>query len=1125
MDADESTPSSAERNPVQWRIGGFDLFVDLRTVRQGRPDPVDGIVRGVSGRGWVRVPGAQPTVLEPSPKGRRFVHAVEVVDQVEHPDTEVAVADAQAVRPGAAIGETVTVAFDADAAQLRGIIAEGGSVTGWLRTDPPTSLVAVEFSDLAVDVAHHVVVDGSVTYPIAGLLPPPLQITIAGFTLVISRFAIFPVRGFRADASVILPSGVTDAASCGPAVIELGSIALSPTGDYFFDEPDRGFGPWLLGDTGMVIGGTGFTLDLSLTASAPGWPPPWRGLVLVDGTATGEQHVPEPCNSGYLRGTYAFHHATIDATGLAGLLELTAPVSFTALNPFGQPFTFSSGQLTVQSSAIASGGFDNGRTDLLPTAVRGKNGTHTVSLDLTAVSVQPDYSLSGVLDAGGTALSWGELTHPGEEVLVWTAAAGLAYLYLPGGSVTSYSPVSSGSFVNPPVNSAPGSTLPALAAGAVSGVTLCNFTDLLLHTPDRPGGASVPFALGPAYGWLRIGVTGVDGELRRFSAPLREPLGDPAGTGYVGVDSFSATLFQQDRLNLLADLVTSAAFDSHFSGSISIPDPVDIGQLPFAEMKITSTACLVGGDVVLPPGGIPLPRWGLSLVSTSTTGQAGVVSVRTGRILLTAAGLAEPLHFARPIGLTWGEILADGQIGDLFLDYNDWGQRFDGLAFHPHEVTLAYPSATEAYLGVWGSVTFPFFGAHAVNVRDGLPDPAHPSFTRWVTVPHDPITAHAGPTDLALSGVWHDSQGSVAIDVECPIDVGYDETVQRGFAGSGTAAIGCLGNDELPTIITIRDGASDVRFTSGQTHDFALPTVARLGAMSEIAGSLRVEGFTASRMNIFGMLEQSAQVGWILGPKEGYDVEVNTVVTATSLDFYASGDMLLAVALTQVEASAVVHLHVDYAAQTAEGEVLGTVSASSAFNGLQGSGQLTWFVGPGTMYMQGKVAVAVFVAFASSETLEGGFFVGWNAPNAVAWVLDTGDSRFKISRSMFPASITGVYGYGRASYTKTFAYVAQAGVDVFIGGGAFLDPLSGGAPIAPFGGVLPYVVAACGIGIHGEIAGGLVSASAWAELAVRGPLPLYFEGTFGLSGCVAWVLCASITLAARYTADGLELSD
>jgi hypothetical protein len=177
------------------------------------------------------------------------------------------------------------------------------------------------------------------------------------------------------------------------------------------------------------------------------------------------------------------------------------------------------------------------------------------------------------------------------------------------------------------------------------------------------------------------------------------------------------------------------------------------------------------------------------------------------------------------------------------------------------------------------------------------------------------------------------------------------------------------------------------------------------------------------------------------------------------------------------------------------------------------------------MYMQGRVTVAVFIKFVSSETLEGGFFVGWNAPNAVAWVLDTSGQHFKVSRSMFPATITGVYGYGQASYTKYFEYLLEAGVDVFIGGGAFLDPPSGDAPLAPFGGVLPYVVAACGIGVHGEIAGGLVSVSAWAELAIRGPIPLYFEGSLELSGCVAWVMCASVTLAARYTGNGLELTD
>jgi hypothetical protein len=148
-----------------------------------------------------------------------------------HPETEISLADAQALRSGAAIGETAEIAFGADRAQLRGIV-DAGSVTGWLGSDPLAALAAVEFTDLAVDIARHVVVDGEVTYPVAGPLPPPLRIEIAGFTLVISRFSIFALGGFRASASVILPPGVTDAASCGPA----------------------------------VIGGTGFTLDLSLTA-------------------------------------------------------------------------------------------------------------------------------------------------------------------------------------------------------------------------------------------------------------------------------------------------------------------------------------------------------------------------------------------------------------------------------------------------------------------------------------------------------------------------------------------------------------------------------------------------------------------------------------------------------------------------------------------------------------------------------------------------------------------------------------------------------------------------------------------------------------------------------------------
>ena len=86
-------------------------------------------------------------------------------------------------------------------------------------------------------------------------------------------------------------------------------------------------------------------------------------------------------------------------------------------------------------------------------------------------------------------------------------------------------------------------------------------------------------------------------------------------------------------------------------------------------------------------------------------------------------------------------------------------------------------------------------------------------------------------------------------------------------------------------------------------------------------------------------------------------------------------------------------------------------------------------------------------------------------------------------------NLTGVYGYGQLSIGFN-AYILGGGIDIFVGAGAFATPLPGG-PAASFVGaaLLPYVVGTCGIYVHGEILGGLVSASAWANLSLRGPIP------------------------------------
>jgi len=77
-----------------------------------------------------------------------------------------------------------------------------------------------------------------------------------------------------------------------------------------------------------------------------------------------------------------------------------------------------------------------------------------------------------------------------------------------------------------------------------------------------------------------------------------------------------------------------------------------------------------------------------------------VVSVRTGRLVFTAAGISEKVHFAQPFKLIWAEMLADGNLGELFFDYNNYGQRFDGFNYNPCNIMLSkfVTGATDGYL-------------------------------------------------------------------------------------------------------------------------------------------------------------------------------------------------------------------------------------------------------------------------------------------------------------------------------------------------------------------------------------------------------------------------------------------
>lgn len=1121
--------------PRDWFVGAYEMQLD--TLIAGKVNAAGTLIEAATGTAWLRLPCAVPPVrpfpdkiidaLPDTTSHRQVAHAVEVVAEVFHPQTEISVADAARLGHRAVVGETVVVPLGLSRRDLQSVIRLERGISDWLGTRPLAAGFAVEFHDVTVSLAEAAagrarIVDGSVTYPITGAgSRRPIEIVIAGFTLVLSSLDLTPHRS-TATAEVRVPGDLSDAGSCAPATIDLGIIAMSPTCDFFIERLDDTFGPWLLGDTGMAIEGTGFALDLSTTVSHQPGPAAFCALTLFAGTASGAHYIPEPCNTGYLRGDYTFANAVVVSSGFFGSIYLAAPVAFTALNPIGQKFAFDAGAMDVWYSRIVRGELKRGATEFPIDAVcAGKPGS-PVTTPIAVVSVQPDLDLAGVVDHGQGEVSWGELTHHGDEIVAWTGLAGRGYLYLPAGAMASYSPAAGGTFTGPMLSWAPDASLAELEAHHAAGVTFFDFVDALVFSPDRPGGRGNPIKLPRVQGWLRVGITGVDGALVTNLQLQKEDLGDPVSTGYVGNQPFVARLFGDDKMNLLAEFVSSAGYDSNFTGTMTIPVPCDIAALEFAQIKLTSTACLVGGDLHLPPAGVPLDSWGLMLVPTGSPTQAGVLSVRTGRVLLTAAGIAEPAHFARPFGLTWGEMLADGNLGELFLDHNSWGQRFDGLGFTPHEIALSKfdPLAADPYLGVFGAVLFPFFGLHQINVCD-----AKAGGGRFVTVPKAPITPHAAPTALALSGTWHDVGSAPLAAFDClEMDVDYDVATQNGFVGTGSGEFGFLHSDPLDITVEIHDDATDIHISSIQAHDLDVGVIARVGGMGQIEGCARIEGPTLKQISMYGVLEHSAAAGSIFGPKAGFETEINLTVTPTTLDFYAAGDVILSAALVDLEASATVHLFFDFAMGVAEGELFGHVNCDAAVAGLSGDGQLTWHVSPTMQYLQGRLKVGVISPIVSGG-LEGGFFIGNNVPKALAWVLDPTDSHFGMSRSILPATLTGVYGYGQASIGFN-AYVLGGGVDIWAGAGAFSAPIAAGGPLAPFAGnpMLPFVVGACGIYVHGEILGGLVSASAWANLSLRGPLPTYFEGTFGLRGCVLWVLCASVSVTAGVNESGFHLS-
>jgi hypothetical protein len=1125
-------PDYYQNLPDTLMMGGYTLLV-VSYENKGIYDFETGNVTGLNGLAEFSY-ACGALVLTPLPGlGQVTKVDFEVVNRVIFPERQIQLDEAYKINPKITLGEIMTMPLRLESSARADIIRAKEDLFGSLMISKGD--IRVRFQDLAFTPSGSIttgnVIAGSAIYPTTPPKPEiPAQISVSGFTVNIDSLTI-TTSGAIAEAYLVLPASLFGANSCGDGIIHLGQVSIAPDCQLYKEMPDSLFGPYHVGNTGIVIQGQGVTVDLSDTQSPTGKAVGWRGVLLHDGQTVSEPTGTVMSNTGYAKAEYIFSDGEVSTAGLEVRLKLNGSYQFKPINPVDYLIGFDVGSLEIQESQVVSGKLGPG-TIYLPTlsvCAAGSPGTQLL-VSYTQLEVFKNMDIGGPVQLNSSAdIGWGELTHAGNEMIAWEGGADKGYLYLHAGPLPSFSPDQNIQFIDFKLPWNPADAITCLDTTDINGVVFQNLEKMIIYSENVPGGISNPIhILNPVTCWLRVGHRGVDGECIALESLIKLDVGNDTQAGYEGNQPFKATILtSKKQRGITVQYAASGVYDSEINGFVDIPDPSGLDSLCFSDMEFTSTANLVGGDINLPVDGDTLEYWKVAIVPTGDPEQAGVISARTGRLVFTAAGISESVHFKQPFKLTWGEILADGNLGELYIDYNDYGQRFDDITFSPHYMDLSRYIAgnKDGYLATCGTAHINWFGTVFVNIQDARNDGnySEPFYGRNVTVPKKAIDLTCEPTDLAMHGKWEDGLGKRLSEFDfLDMNMDYNTAAQNGFIGSGTAELSILHSDGLKATIEIHGDTIDICMSATETHDVDFSLASRLASIGHISGCVRITGPQMTRMSIHGYIEASATTGMdaFLTPKAAYYTEVMISVTPNEAIFATSGDMYLTVAASTVDVSGSIYIKNDFTRGSTEGEVIGRIDCNSVIGGMDGEGQLTWYADMTSQYVQGKMSLHI-LSWIGGAGLEGGFFLGNQCPKSKAWILYAGGEKFGISDGLLPPELTGFYGYGQLSFSVQW-YVFGGGVEIYAGLGCFVDIPTGETPAFGIPG-FPYILGSTGVYVHGEILGGLVSASAWGDLTLLGPVPLYFEGSFGLRGCVLWVLCASVEVTAGLDSDGFYI--
>jgi IPT/TIG domain-containing protein len=1012
----------------------------------------------------------------------------------------------------------------------------------------PLSGIQVRFDDLTVQpgvtAGTGTVLAGSAVYPDPGIAPPPppLQLSVEAFTVYFDALTL-QSAGATARMRVALPPSIVNAGDGAPAIVALGERPIAAGGacSFYLDLPGQAFGPWRIGDTGIAISGSGLVLDLSRSQAYGPFPAPLVMAVLRSGTSAAASGIVS--NIGYTRAGYTFADAVVVASGLEANLLLKAAYDFETAQPLGYKVSLAAGKggLAISQSKVSTGRFQGGTLRLPDRAVRD-TAQHAVVAAVPDIWVRSDMSFYGTANITQD-LCWGSLDR--SPLLKAYAAIQAnqadvfpAYFFFSSTFTAPYCPLlPGGGFQADPLSGV------ADAAGAAAVLEAAGLQGLVTHflpkhptfsifTPDVPSGAG-PIGR-PSIGgsWIAVGNAGVHGEMRvegSFKVDLG-PTGSPSYKGGAGGKVPFATTIQAspEHPRFLIRFADSAVYETDGAGKVALQGPTQ-GEFDIEDLGLTSTAHLVAAKVTLKDP-MEVKYWDLRLEGKTSHDHAGVVAFKLGEVVFTAAGLEEvrnPPHFFLPLWLMWAEVFASGDWGQLFLDPNGAGQRFDSFPFAPETVSLSRYDGSAAdqmpkvgsFLEVGGKVFFDFFGGRYLHIIDSYNgDAGAPSLKRDIALddrenladPANPFLA----TDKRVSGRWgFDFKGEGADYGFMDFSLLYDRESQDGFRGDGKVRIFFIDGDLSQSTIRMYRGRICAGAAETAVRNVDL-VVADWGAMARTTGCACIANGRVERVYLSADLAVLQNVVVLAQAEESGMVEM--ILTPSTTEVRVSGTMFVKLVEGlggDLQVSGGARFLTDFKEDFVDATFEGKVDASALVKGikLNGEGGLNWHFGLASSWIQGRLKVAL-MASTFGGGAEGGFFLGLNAPAAAAHVLGlTAKSRCAFDPRLLPDPdhITGVYAYAGIAGSLNF-YIISGGFEACAGVGAFI------------GSAGPTVTGVLSVRLWGEILGGLVGASGAGTFGLTVP-EMYYQGSVELGGCVLWVLCASVDVTVGLNGDGFYI--